>query len=53
MVADSTGALPKKIVYSDSGTELTITFTTIHATNAPLPRFDAAKYAEYEVIDMR
>ena len=53
VVADSAGTLPRKIVYSDSGAELTITFTAISATNAPLPRFEATKYAGYEVIDMR
>lgn len=53
VVADSAGTLPRKIVYSDSGAELTITFTSIEATNQPLPRFEAAKYVQYEVIDMR
>lgn len=53
VVADKGGALPKRIVYSDGGAELTITFTSIAATNSPLPLFDASRYVDYEVVDMR
>ena len=52
--ADSTGALPHRIVYSFSnGGSVTILLSAIEPYSGALPRFEQGRYAEYEVIDMR
>ena len=53
VVADSSGVLPESIVYTEEGSRVKITFTSITGHKDSLPRFDRAKYAGYEVIDMR
>lgn len=53
VVADSSGVLPESIVYTEEGSSVKITFTSITGHKDSLPRFDRAKYAGYEVIDMR
>lgn len=50
---DNSGKLPYKIIYSESGAEITVQFSSIEPYNEPLPRFDMGKYAEYELVDMR
>lgn len=44
---------PATIVYVMGGLELQIKIVALSALQQPLPRFDAAAYAEYELIDFR
>ena len=53
LLPDNSGKLPYKIIYSESGAEITVEFTSIQPYSEPLPRFDMGKYAEYELVDMR
>ena len=51
--ADGSGELPRRIVYNFANGSITILLTSIKPYVGTLPLFEQARYAEYEVIDMR
>lgn len=44
---------PEKLIYDYDGTQLAVRILTLVHRAKPLPRFDAARYADYEMIDFR
>lgn len=45
--------LPRRVVYEADGLRVTIVIRSFEESKEPLPRFDAARFAEYETIDFR
>ena len=50
---DATRSLPTKIRYEQEGIGVDIGIRALKKMSAPLPAYDAAKYAAYEQIDFR
>lgn len=53
VVADSSGQLPSRIVYTFEGMKMIIELNSIKPLQGGLPRFDSSKYPNFEVVDMR
>lgn len=51
--ADASGRFPKRILYHSGGSTLAIELLSVGSSAEPLPRYDRASYAGYEVIDFR
>lgn len=51
--AQPLGRLPESITYNYDAATMTINLLKIASWQGELPRFDMAKYAQYELIDMR
>ena len=51
--ADKSGELPARIIYTADGGSIIIEVKSVERCPAGMPRFDVAKYAGYECVDMR
>ena len=53
VAVDAVSHLPRRLEYRMADGKATFTLNDIRSTSDPLPRFDAAKYPDFEIIDFR
>ena len=53
VVADKSGVLPHTIIYIYDDAQMVITLERIESLDSGIPRFDASKYVDFELVDMR
>lgn len=53
VAVDAVSHLPRRLEYRMADGKVSFTLNDIRHTSDPLPRFDAAKYPDFEIIDFR